>query len=148
MAEWTRKRGKPLTAMSTDTSDRGPVALIVDDEPDIREMLRVSLELKGWTVIQAATGQEAIDRWLESPPDVVVLDHQMPAMSGLECAAKLRELSPDSRIIMFSAYLNPDATEEARRLRILPLRKTDHERLQDLLDLLAEQLSRPSVTSR
>lgn len=103
-------------------------------------MLRVALQPKGWTVTEASSGEEALDACEHAVPDVVVLDHLMPGMSGLECAAILRGRSADVRIIMFSAHLDPMATDEARRLGILPLKKTDLGRLHEILDLLATQV--------
>lgn len=103
-------------------------------------MLRISLSLDGWAVVEATSGEEAIELWRTSQPDIVLLDHQMRGMNGLECAAKLRELADDSKIVLFTAHLDETTTEEARRLRILPMRKEDQKRLHEILTVLAEQL--------
>lgn len=139
-----RRRTEPLTAKDTRDAPKGKgrpsTALIVDDNPDVREMLRISLSLDGWAVVEATSGEEAIEQWRTSRPDIVLLDHQMSGMNGLECAAKLRELADGARIVLFTAHLDEATTEEARRLRILPMRKGDHKRLQEILTVLAEQL--------
>ena len=119
---------------------RVPVVLVVDDEADVREWLRISLSLEGWAVEEAATGDKAIELWRKIQPDVVLLDQRLRGMSGFECAARLRELSSDTRIIMVSGYLDPEATKEARRLRLLPIEKADHQRLFELLAMLADQV--------
>lgn len=122
------------------------MALVVDDNADVREMLRIRLSLDGWSVVEATSGEEAIEQWRTSQPDIVLLDHQMRSMNGLECAATLRELSDGARIVLFAGHLDAAMTEEARRLRILPMRKDDQKRLHELLTVLAEQL-RESHTS-
>jgi CheY-like chemotaxis protein len=118
----------------------GPKVLVVDDDAEIREWLRLSLSLRGWTVEEAVTADEAIQRLGVLRPDVVLLDHQMPGMTGIECAATLRAASDDLRIILASAYIDPALTKRARDLHILPIAKADHARLFDLFELLAGQL--------
>ena len=145
-----RKRTEPPTA-ATPSRRRspakaapeppaGPKVLVVDDDAEIREWLRLSLSLRGWTVDEAVTGDEAVQRLDAVEPDVVLLDHQMPGMTGIECAATLRKASGELRIILASAYIDPALTKEARDLHILPIAKADHVRLFDLFELLAEQL--------
>jgi CheY-like chemotaxis protein len=139
-----RRRSAPLVATAPKNgSHSNPVVggvLVVDDEPGVREMLRLSLSLEGWTVEEATSGEDAIEHWKASTPDVVLLDQHLKGMTGLECAAELRLLSADARIILFSGYLDADASKEARRLRLLPLPKTDQRRLFDLLGVLADQM--------
>lgn len=111
-------------------------------------MLRISLSLDGWTVVEATSGDEGIAQWRTTQPDIVLLDHQMPGMNGLECAATLRELSDDVRIVLFTGHLDAVTSDQARRLRILPMRKEDQKRLHELLTVLADQLrqAQPSVS--
>ena len=62
-----------------------PSVLIVDNEPDIRFLLRRMAEQAEWYVAgEAASGQEALDCYWDLEPDVIVLDHRMPGLSGLE----------------------------------------------------------------
>jgi len=147
-----RKRNAPLSTddapkKSAPVDGQAPlVVLVVDDEAGVREMLRVNLALEGWKVEEAATGEEAIEKWKATEPAVVLLDQNLKTMSGLECASRLRILSDDTRIILFSAYLDAEASKEARRLRVLPMPKADQTRLLELLAVLAEQVSPPSTT--
>jgi CheY-like chemotaxis protein len=69
--------------------------LIVDDESSIREMLRLFLELKGYTVASAINGQDALDYLGQSPepPQMILLDLMMPVMSGAEFRAAQRQTS-------------------------------------------------------
>jgi CheY-like chemotaxis protein len=150
-----RRRSAPLSTEDTpkrpapvDGEPAPMVVLVVDDEAGIREMLRVNLALEGWTVEEAATGEEAIEQWKKSTPAVVLLDQNLKTMSGLECASRLRILSDDTRIILFSGYLDAEASKEARRLRVLPMPKADQTRLLELLAVLAEQVGPPSAGVR
>jgi twitching motility two-component system response regulator PilH len=64
--------------------------LVVDDETDIRELVRLNLELDGHTVIAAANGVEALEFAVGEHPDVVVLDVMMPEMDGWETLAQMK----------------------------------------------------------
>jgi YesN/AraC family two-component response regulator len=115
--------------------------LIVDDEEDMRFLVRAvieaanhGLEVSG----EAANGDETIERWREDRPDVIVLDHRMPGMTGLEIAEKILAEHPEQRIILFSAYLDEDTTAAAKRLGIgMCLAKSDYTRLPEALWQLA-----------
>ncbi|NPV81752.1 MAG: response regulator [Firmicutes bacterium] len=77
--------------------------LIVDDAAFMR--LRVANLLKGkdYTVIEASNGQEAIQKYLEEKPDVVLLDITMPVMDGLTALKEIISLDPKAKIVMCSA---------------------------------------------
>ena len=87
--------------------------MIVDDEEDMRFLLRVALEQAGDTTVEAegADGEEAVRLWREHRPDVVVIDQRMPRLTGLEAAEQILAEDPGQVVILFSAYL----TEETRR---------------------------------
>lgn len=69
--------------------------LIVEDEADIRELLRYSLTQEGYAVEEAADGAEALERITRRAPDLVLLDLMLPRMSGLELCRRLRA-NPDT----------------------------------------------------
>jgi two-component system KDP operon response regulator KdpE len=73
--------------------------LVVDDEPQIRRVLRATLSTNGYEVIEAKSGQEAVEMVVAERPDLILLDVNMPGMSGLETCSKMR-LSFDGPIIM------------------------------------------------
>jgi two-component system, OmpR family, KDP operon response regulator KdpE len=73
--------------------------LVVDDEPQIRRVLRATLSGNGYDVVEAKDGQEAIDMVIRERPDLILLDVNMPDMSGLEVCSKIR-LSYEGPIIM------------------------------------------------
>jgi len=70
-----------------------PSALIIDDELQIRRLLRVNLEANGYRVVEAATGQEGITQAAQWQPEVVVLDLGLPDMDGVTVLTRLREWS-------------------------------------------------------
>jgi len=80
--------------------------LIVDDKPDIRSIVatRLRIEPPFEVVGEAANGAEAMARVGEVKPHVMILDLQMPVMSGEEVIPILRSLAPQLRIVVFSAY--------------------------------------------
>ena len=73
--------------------------LVVDDEPQIRRVLRATLSGNGYDVILAKDGQEAVEMVIRDRPDLILLDVNMPGMSGLEACSKIR-LSFPGPIIM------------------------------------------------
>lgn len=83
--------------------------LVVDDEPDLIATIGCRLEANGYGVLTAANGQEALDRAADDKPDLILLDNNMPVMSGLEVLERLRG-SPNLRdipVIMCTAQCEP-----------------------------------------
>ena len=77
--------------------------LVVDDDPDIRELLFTALEDEGFEVVPAANGQEALAIIRTFHPDVIVLDLMMPVMDGWQFASELRARDEDIPIVLLSA---------------------------------------------
>ena len=65
--------------------------LVVDDEPDLLELVRFNLAQEGFTVETAATGEEALERLRRAPPDCVVLDLMLPDVAGTEVCRRIRQ---------------------------------------------------------
>jgi len=76
--------------------------LVVDDEPRIRDLLRLILEARGFLVDEAENGGEALKMFSASGPDVVILDVMMPGIDGFECCRRIRALS-SCPILMLTA---------------------------------------------
>jgi two-component system, OmpR family, KDP operon response regulator KdpE len=70
-----------------------PLALVIDDELQMRRLLRVCLEANGYRVLEAATGKDGIAEAAQRPPDVVILDLGLPDMEGVSVLKRLREWS-------------------------------------------------------
>lgn len=75
--------------------------LVVDDEPQIRRVLRATLSTHGYEIAEAKTGEEALEWMRKEPPDLVLLDMNMPGMGGVEACREIRRAS-DAPIIMLT----------------------------------------------
>ena len=69
--------------------DRIPKVLVVDDEPNIRELVEVALKFHGCAVADSASGKDALRRRSSSEPDLMVLDVMLPDMDGFEVCRRL-----------------------------------------------------------
>lgn len=75
--------------MSKSETDR-PRVLLVDDYPDAREMYSEYLQFSGFDVIEAANGQEALQRASDASPDIILMDLSLPVMDGWEATRRLK----------------------------------------------------------
>jgi two-component system, OmpR family, KDP operon response regulator KdpE len=75
--------------------------LVVDDEPQIRRVLRSTLSTQGYVITEARTGEEALESLRKERPDLVLLDMNMPGMGGIETCREIRRAS-DAPIIMLT----------------------------------------------
>jgi DNA-binding NtrC family response regulator len=78
--------------------------IVADDDPDIREILRDTLNSLGARTITAANGQECLDRAETAAPDLILLDIEMPIKNGLEVLEELRGRGSEMTVIMITAY--------------------------------------------
>ncbi len=94
--------------------------LIVDDNAAVRHYLRALLEQQStWQVCdEARTGGEALQRVKNSPPDMILLDFQMPDLNGLDVAREITKLFPEIPILMVTIHLSKQLADEARRVGI------------------------------
>jgi two-component system, OmpR family, response regulator len=84
-------------------SDRIPKVLVVDDEPNIRELVQVALRFHGFSVTTAATGAGALRRAQADGPDLVVLDVMLPDLDGFEVCRRLRSAGNEVPVIFLTA---------------------------------------------
>ena len=89
--------------------------LVVDDEPDLRDAVRVYLEMHGYVVLQAADGEEAMHKVRTALPDLVVLDVMMPVMDGIAALQRIRTLSAVPVIML---TVKGDEDDKVRALRL------------------------------
>jgi two-component system KDP operon response regulator KdpE len=73
---------------------------VVDDEPQIRRSLQVNLENKGYAVLTASSGEEALEALPRRKPDVIIIDLLLPSMDGIELTRRIREQSPVPIIVL------------------------------------------------
>ena len=78
--------------------------LVVDDEPRVRDMVGEFLRREGSTVVTAANGSEALEKYRQNEFDLVITDRGMPEMNGDALAAAIKEESPDMPIIMLTGF--------------------------------------------
>jgi two-component system nitrogen regulation response regulator NtrX len=90
--------------------------LVIDDEPAIRDTLRMILEYEGHEVVLAGSGQEGLTLAEREPPDLVFLDIKMPGMDGLEVLTRLRAQNETVPVVMVSAHGTATSALEAGRL--------------------------------
>jgi DNA-binding response OmpR family regulator len=90
--------------------------LVIDDENNIRMMIRLALQHVGHTVETAADGSEGLEKFGDGTPwDVVLLDQRMPGLEGMEVLRAMRLRQPAARIIMITAYGTIDLAVEAMK---------------------------------
>jgi signal transduction histidine kinase/DNA-binding response OmpR family regulator len=108
----------------------GGSVLVVDDEPDTREMLRRVLEKAGWVVDEAENGRVALDRVRASMPAVILLDLMMPEMDGFAFTEEFRRSSPEALavpiVVLTAKDLNEDDLARLRGSVAAVLQKGDH----------------------
>ena len=94
--------------------------LVADDNAAVRHYLRGLLELQtSWHVSdEARTGGEALERVRENPPDMILLDFQMPDLNGLDVARQLAKQFPDIPILMVTIHLSTQLADEAKKVGI------------------------------
>ncbi len=101
----------------------GARILVVDDEPDLLELVRVNLAQSGFTVETAATGSDALAALRRAPPDALVLDLMLPDISGTELCARVRA---DQRLTGLPIIMLTAKSEEIDRVVGLELGADDY----------------------
>ena len=79
-----------------------PSILVVDDENQIRRLVRETLEQAGYRVTEASDGKEALQQYRLAPADLVIMDILMPKQDGLETTVALRREFPEAKIIVIT----------------------------------------------
>jgi DNA-binding response OmpR family regulator len=114
--------------------------LVIDDDPQIRKILREALEWAEYEVIEAANGKTGTKLFREMSPDLIITDLVMPEKEGIETIIEIRRHSPDAKIIAISGggrigpegYLNLALNLGAQRAFEKPFR------LKDVLEAIQE----------
>ncbi len=123
--------------------------LIVDDEEKVVFFLRESLEELGadFVVEAAGSGEEALEKIEAQPFDLVISDLRMPGIDGLELLERVKELSPETRLILITAYGSDEVEAGARRLEIYEyITKPFH--VSDLIEAARDALADMAVSEK
>jgi CheY-like chemotaxis protein len=78
--------------------------LLVDDDESIQLLYREEFEDDGYTVTGAMNGDEALEQFRNDPPNLVILDIQMPGMNGIEVLRQMKMINAEIPVILSSAY--------------------------------------------
>jgi len=118
------------------------MVLCIDDEPMVLATRKLVLQAAGYDVVTAPGGREGLELFASNTIDVVVLDYQMPGLTGDEVAAEMKRLNPDIPIVMLSAFVSlPHAALETVDAFVT---KGEHPTV--LLDKLQELLGPPKYS--
>ncbi len=90
--------------------------LIVDDEPQVAEVLARSLNRQGHRTTVVHSGQEALDRLDSVNPDAMFLDVSMPGMNGLDVMAAVKRVKPALAVVVITGHATDDEVERVREL--------------------------------
>jgi two-component system, chemotaxis family, chemotaxis protein CheY len=109
----------PPSSAFTASAKRFLRILYADDMPDLRDVMRITLSREGHGIECVEDGLLALARvTADSGFDLVITDHHMPNMNGLELVMRLREQVFPGRIMVFSSELSPGVTAEYERLQV------------------------------
>jgi len=84
-------------------ADKNTKVLVVEDEDSIRRFITINLLRNGFEVFEASSGEEAMEKLLETYPEVIILDIMLPGIDGFEVCQRVRNNLPGARIIMLTA---------------------------------------------
>lgn len=99
-----------------DKKDRAFKVLLVDDEDIFREATARQLSVRGFIVASAESGEKAIEQIKNDPPEVVVLDQQMPGMHGSDTFIAIKQINPLIEVIMLTGNTSVDNAIELMQM--------------------------------
>jgi len=115
--------------------------LIVDDHAAVRRTLRQSFDASGVTILEAGSGEEAVELFAAEHPDWVIMDARLPGMSGLQATQAIRHLDPEARIVAISQFTDAEYVDEVQRAGALTFVSKEE------LSRLTQIICRPEVQS-
>src|SRR5512132_2302850 len=90
--------------------------LVADDDASIRSLLKQLLADEGYSVAEAATGSEVLEQVRATTPDLVIMDVRMPELDGIEALQKTKSLSPQTAVLIMTAFGTSNAAIKAMEL--------------------------------
>ena len=85
-------KAEPISQVKQTEKDGSKVVLVVDDEPDIRESVKMILEMNGYTVVMAVDGDDCLDKVKQYTPDLILLDIMMPGTPVTEVVKQISDI--------------------------------------------------------
>jgi DNA-binding NarL/FixJ family response regulator len=121
--------------------------LIVDDSSMMRRALRRWIEQNpNWKVCaEAPNGAVALEKVKELRPDLVILDLSMPVMNGLEAARHIKEIAPNTPMVMFTMYVNDTLTQDAQDAGIQCVVSKTESVMKQLISSISSLLHEPAA---
>jgi len=92
--------------------------LVIENTPDVARYLKEKLESWGFEVTIASSGRAALNKMSETPPDLILLEENMPGMDGIHTLRLIRDLNEDVPVIMLSDYIPQELVDEKENLKI------------------------------
>jgi DNA-binding response OmpR family regulator len=96
-----------------------PRVLVIDDNEDMCNMLKLQLELEGFEVAAAADGARALGLLARQPADIIVIDLFMPNRDGIETIVELRKRNPEAKIVAMSGWQSPQGSDYLEVARVI-----------------------------
>jgi DNA-binding NarL/FixJ family response regulator len=119
------------------------ILVVVEDDPDVRFLIETifSMDSRFSVPSSAESAEDALEAVRTEEPDIIVLDHGLGKLNGLEAARQLKELAPQTKIILFTAHAELEARTHDELAIDAFLLKTDTARLLPLAQELTDMLS-------
>jgi len=125
--------------LKSSNQEGGFTILIVDDNPDVREILESFLSKKGYSVMAASAGEDALMKIKVQTPDIVFLDLRMPGMDGLMVLKAIKQFNEGINVVMLTSSQDSFIMDEAKRLGACDYLTKPYDL--DKLDILITSLS-------
>jgi len=111
--------------------------LLIDDEAPVREILGLSLRSEGYEVMTAASGKEGIEIFRRENPPIVLTDIKMPGMDGIEVLKKIKQINPETEVIIITGHGDMDLAIQSLQFEIKEMQLFQSKKLAALGTLLA-----------
>ena len=108
--------------------------LVADDDEFVRDLMRTLLAPSGYAIEEAVNGEDAVRKCLADSFDLLLIDHNMPQMSGVEACAEIRRQKPHMKVLMLSGRVGEGEPEQ---ISFLPKPFENHELLTLVRQMLA-----------
>ena len=93
--------------------------LLVDDEPELQEVMAPLIKNWGYDYINALDGKAALSSVIKEKPDIVILDYKMPGMDGIAALKEIRKVNNEIPVIIFTAYPDAKVIDGAEELGVV-----------------------------